>query len=194
MNYTSLEIIAALTGILNIYLVAKRSLWNFLFGIVTVSIFFSIFFHAKLYADMALQVVYLVLQFYGLYQWLYGGDHHTGLKVIKVGKDQLSYALIVTIALALLLGKLLRYTDSSSVVLDATTTAMSLVAQWMMSKKWLQHWWLWMVMNILSIFMYSFKGLFITAILYAVYLGICLLGYYQWHAEWHSARLKSCTA
>jgi nicotinamide mononucleotide transporter len=114
---------------------------------------------------------------------MYGGLGHTPLAITKASNAMIIKVLAGVAIGSLLIGQLLRLTDSSYIVLDATTTAMSLIAQWMMSKKWLQHWWLWMVMNAISLMMYSSKGLYITCTLYAIYFALCIMGYYQWRAE-----------
>lgn len=132
---------------------------------------------------MGLQVVYLLLQFYGCYQWLYGGEGQTQLGIKKATQHEMLLALVIMVLLAALISLLLHYTDSTTIILDAITTALSLVAQWMMSKKWLQNWWFWLVMNSISLIMYSVKGLYITTGLYAVYFILCVYGYYQWRTE-----------
>ncbi len=176
-----LEIIAITAGLLNVYLAARANIWNYFFGALMVSLYMLIFFEAKLYADMCLQVVFFVFQFYGLYQWLYGGDAHKKLNVRRA--DKKIYAIVAVssgilfIAIAFILS---RYTDSNTVYLDAFTTALSLVAQWMLSKKWLENWLLWIVVDLVSIKMYLFKNLYPTAALYGLFLLICVMGYYRW--------------
>lgn len=176
-----LEIIAVMAGLLNVYLAARASLWNWFFGIITVSLYAIIFFHSKLYADMSLQFIFLALQFYGWYQWLHGGNHHAALEVRKADNKIYLTALIATLTLYTVIAYVLKnYTDSTTIAIDSFTTALSLVAQWMMSKKWIENWWLWMLVDVISIRMYLIKHLYFTTGLYALFFIICMLGYFTW--------------
>ena len=176
-----LEILATISGLLNIYLAARANIWNWLFGIITVSLYLVIFLNVKLYADMSLQLIFFSLQFYGLYEWLYGGVRHTALSITRATTAIFLIAFSATILLYLSISFILQhYTDSTTVSIDAFTTALSLVAQWMMSKKWLEHWLLWMLVDIISIDMYFNKSLYFTSGLYAIFFILCVLGYYTW--------------
>lgn len=180
----TLELIAASAGFINIYLVARNNIWNWLFGIINVSLYAIIFFHTKLYADMGLQLVFLVLQFYGLYQWRYGGKHHAKRSITQAPNTILLSAFFITVFLFLSIVFLLEhYTDSTTVYADAFITSCSLTAQWMMSKKWLEHWALWIVINLISIGLYFYKNLYFTSGLYVIFLYFCVMGYRIWHKE-----------
>lgn len=187
-NY--LEIIATSAGLINIYLAARANIWNWLFGIITVSFYTLIFFRAKLYADTGLQIIYLILQFYGYYQWRRDDAQYSSLQVHKADRKTFFLALSMFFSLFILLTYFLQYhTDSTTVLIDAVTTALSLVAQWMMSKKWIENWWLWMLVDVISIKMYLVKHLYLTAGLYATFFILCCLGYYTWNRKLADARL-----
>lgn len=179
MNH--LEMIAALCGLVNIYLIARASMWNWVFGIANVTLYMFIFFKVKLYADMSMQFIFLNLQFYGIYCWCFGGNNHSGemidsIKLSTAIKATLSF-LILFISIAYILEN---YTDSTTVISDSITTAMSLVAQWMMSKKYIEHWFVWLVVNVISIQMYLVKSLYLTAGLYAVFIIAVIYGFITW--------------
>lgn len=179
-----LEILATLSGLLNIYLAVRTSLWNWFFGMITVSLYFIIFYQVKLYADMSLQCVFFLMQFYGLYQWLYGGRGHTALSVDRASLSDWINALFANAILFVNIAFILwRYTDSTTIYIDALTTALSLVAQWMMSKKWIENWWLWILVNIISINMYVIKGLYFTSGLYAIFIFLNVLGFRAWKLQ-----------
>ncbi len=181
MVIAPIETIAVTAGFLNIYLAARNNIWNWLFGILTVSFYFVIFLNAKLYADMSLQLVFLFLQFYGIYQWLYGGTQRSARMISHAANNILCAAFFIAAVLFIMIAFLLQhFTDSTTVYADAFVTALSLTAQWMMSKKWLEHWWLWIVVDVVSIQLYFSKGLYFTAGLYVVFLGLCVLGYRVW--------------
>ncbi len=182
-----LEMTAVVAGLLNVYLAARANMWNWFFGIITVSLYVIIFFHAQLYADMSLQFIFLALQFYGWYQWLHGGINHSALDVRKADGKIYIAALLTTLILFISISYVLKnYTDSTTVYIDAFTTALSLVAQWMMSKKWIENWLLWMLVDIISIRMYLIKHLYFTTGLYTVFFLICAMGYYTWRKPLNS--------
>lgn len=176
-----LEVIATVVSFINIFLAARAHISNWVFGIISTLLYLVVFFQVKLYADMSLQGVFFILQFYGLYQWLYGGENHHSLTITKAPRLIIFYAFILTTMLFTLIAFLLwHYTDSTTVYVDAFTTALSLVAQWMMCRKWLEHWYLWIIVDIVSIEMYINKNLYLTSILYASFLVLCILGYMTW--------------
>lgn len=189
MNFLHLEISAFIAGLLNIYLTTKASLWNWFFGIITVILYMLIFFNAKLYADTSLQGVFLAFQFYGIYQWLYGSEGKA--LSIQSADPSLYYSILVTSTLlfAVISFILNKYTDSPTPYADALVTACSLVAQWMMSKKYLQHWILWIFVDSVSIILYAYKALYLTAFLYFIFLILCIKGYNNW-AFYNSVKAK----
>ena len=176
-----IEILGTVCGLLNIYLITRQSNWNFFFGFVNAGLFFFLFHHKKIYADMALHFIYMAFQIYGFYQWRAGGQAHHGVTVKVANGKEMSIACGVIVILALVMAYVLsHYTDSTRVALDASTTAICLVAQWMMSKKWLQNWWLWIIADVVAITLYLYKGLYFTTGLYAVYIIMCFVGLNLW--------------
>jgi nicotinamide mononucleotide transporter len=175
------EVIAFISGVLNIYLITRSSLWNWLFGIITVLLYSLIFFSSKLYADMGLQGVFLAFQFYGLYQWQYGSSARKPLSIQVMNQSAYLPLFISAVILFSAISFILKqYTDSTTVYADACVTALSLIAQWMMSKKYLHHWLLWIGIDILSIGLYLSKSLYLTALLYSIFMLLCVKGYHDW--------------
>lgn len=176
-----LETPAVIFGLLNIYLAARANILNWLFGIFSICLYIVIFFQVKLYADMSLNVIFLLLQFYGWYEWLHGGEKRSELRVTHATKQVHGIAILATGILFVVVAYILQhYTDSTTVYFDSFTTALSLVAQWMMTRKWLENWWLWIVVDVISVKMYLIKHLYLTAGLYAVFLFLCVMGYFTW--------------
>ena len=177
----TLEAAAMCTGFLNTYLAARANIWNWLFGIITVTLFFIIFMHAKLYADMGSQVVFFLLQLYGIYQWRYGGKNKTTLSITYTPRHAWMLACLSFTTLFIGLVYLLQhFTDSTTIYLDASTTALSLVAQWMMGRKWVENWLLWVLMDVIALKMYIAKHLYLTCILFFVLLIQSIKGYFIW--------------
>lgn len=181
MKLLYIEVIAFISGIVNIYLLTRCSLWNWFFGIITVSLYAIIFFRTKLYADMGLQGVFLIFQFYGLYQWCYGnrGKKPIAMQIMHYSKG-LSLVLAAIVLFVSISFILKHNTDSTTIYADTTITTLSLIAQWMMSKKYLHHWVLWIVIDFISIGLYISKNLYLTSLLYSVFLLLCIKGYYRW--------------
>lgn len=177
----TLEIPATITAFLNIFLAARNSIWNWLFGLIAVTLYGVIFYHARLYGNMSLQVVYFIFQIYGFYQWQYGGEKHGVLSVTRMPRAL--YWIAAIAFLMLFLGYffiLSDYTNSTTPIIDAITTAMSLIAQWMMCKRWIENWFLWMLMDLVAVEMYWNKNLHLTALLYASFFILCCAGVRTW--------------
>ncbi len=181
MSFTPLEAAAVLFGIVSVYLSVRENIWSWPTAIVNVTLYIFVFRGARLYADMALQVVYIAISIYGWYSWLHGGRGRSELPVSK-GTPRLWGALasIAVVSAALLGIALSRWTDASLPYVDASTSATSLVAQWMMARKILENWVVWVAVDVVYIAMFLYKSLYLTAFLYAVFLVLAAMGYVQW--------------
>jgi nicotinamide mononucleotide transporter len=175
------EIVGVLTGILGVWLTTRQKIWCWPVGIVSVAAFIVVFFRAKLYAAMGLQVVYVGLLAYGWHAWLHGGEGQVALRVSRVPR-RLAFGLAVAAAAATgIAGYWLRArTDEAMPYLDGFTTSFSLVAQWMQARKYLENWLLWVVVDVVYVGMSLSQGLTLTAGLYAVYVGLAFLGFRDW--------------
>jgi len=175
------EVVGVLTGVLGVWLTTRQNIWCWPVGLVSVSAFIAVFFQAKLYGAMALQGVYVVLIAYGWYSWLHGGEGHGALKVSRLPKRLALGLVVVGAAASGIAGYWLRArTDEALPFLDGFTTAFSLVAQWMQARKYLENWMLWVVVDVAYVGMSLSQGLTLTAGLYAVYVGLALLGFRDW--------------
>jgi len=175
------EILAVITGIVSVYLSTRENIWSWPTALVNVSLYFVVFYEAKLYADMGLQVVYFALSLYGWYEWLYGGENRTELHVSRTTASLGVRLLLIGVTAAAVLGTVLaRFTDAALPYLDSATTSTSLVAQWMMTRKILENWAVWIAVDVVYVGMFIFKRLYLTAGLYAVFLVLAVMGYVQW--------------
>ena len=176
-----LEIVAALVGALSVWLSVRQNIWSWPTAIVNVVLYAIVFYEAKLYADMGLQVVYAVLSIYGWYEWLYGGAGRTELRVTRTGPRLGMLLALIAAAGSVVLGLFLhRETDAALPYMDSFLSSTSLVAQWMMTKKLLENWVVWIGVDVLYVGMFIFKGLFLTSALYAVFLALAVKGYIDW--------------
>jgi nicotinamide mononucleotide transporter len=175
------EVLGVLTGILGVWLTTRQKIWCWPVGIVSVASFIVVFYGAKLYAAMGLQVVYVGLLAYGWHAWLHGGEGQGALKVSRLPR-RLALGLAVAGAAASgIAGYWLQaQTDEALPYLDGFTTSFSLVAQWMQARKYLENWLLWVVVDVVYVGMSLSQGLTLTAGLYAVYVGLAFLGFRDW--------------
>ena len=175
------EILGFLFGALGVWLTVRENIWCWPTGLVSVGAYVIVFYRARLYADMGLQVVYIALCLYGWYAWLHGGTARGPLVVSRIPRLLLLGACAAGGCFALVLGATLSgATDAALPFMDSSTTAFSLVAQWMQTRKWIENWWVWIVVDAVYVGIYIFKGLLLTAGLYAVFLALAGLGLVAW--------------
>jgi nicotinamide mononucleotide transporter len=184
---TWLEIFAASFGVVSVWLSTRQIIWSWPTAIVNVGLYAIVFFQSRLYADMGLQVIYLLLSMYGWYEWLYGGEQRTALKVSRASPRLLVMLLALNLVAWLSLATALdRYTDAVLPWLDSLLTTTSLVAQWMMTRKILENWAIWIAVDIVYVPMFVSRGLYPTAVLYGIFLVLAIMGYRDWRRSWKS--------
>jgi len=178
-----IEIFGVITGIIYVVLEVKQNRLLWPLGIATSAAYVYIFFGGKFYADMGLQLYYVLISIYGWYFWSRGGTRRVKgeLPVIRINRRQFTWLLLVFMAAWIGIYFVLdRFTDSVVPVGDSLTTALAIVATWMLTRKIIEQWFLWILANGVSIGLYIYKGLYPTVILYAVYTGMAVYGYFEW--------------
>jgi len=176
-----LELVAVLFGIVSVFLSVREKVLSWPTALVNVALYFVLFYETGLYSDMGLQVVYFALSLYGWYEWLYGGAGRTALTVSRTPARLWVVLVVAGVAFWAVLGRLT--SDLPGVALpyvDAATATTSLVAQYLMTRKLLENWALWILVDVVYVGMFIFKGLYLTAGNYAVYLGLAVLGHIAW--------------
>lgn len=185
---TALEIGAAAITTLSIWLAARQNVWYYPTGIVSVILYAWIYAHARLYAEAGLQFVWFALMIYGWYQWLYGGSHHSELRVSRTPRGGWAALVFAGVMMSLLIAFVQhRYTNNPAPLVDSTIAAFSIVAQAMTAKKWLESWLVWIVINVLAVALYIDRALYPTAILYAILFILGIKGYVEWRRSLASA-------
>jgi nicotinamide mononucleotide transporter len=184
----AIEIIGACIGLAYLYLEYKANVWLWPVGIVMSLFYVVIFFQGKFYADAAVYLYYIGANTYGLAAWLRssrsGSDSSASSPIIHTPKKQILPLALVSAALWLVIFLILRnFTDSPIPWGDAFTTSLSIVAMWMLAKKQVEQWLLWVVVNAVSLCLYLWKGLYPTAVLYVVYTVVAVMGYFKWKKE-----------
>jgi nicotinamide mononucleotide transporter len=175
------EILGFVTGAASVLLAVRESAWNWPVGIVNNVFFLVLFWEAKLYADSVLQIVYIVIAVFGWWNWVRGGTGHTALPISSTGvRSGILLVLVTAAATACLAVTLRRLTDSVVPFWDGLTTALSLTAQYMLSRKLLENWWVWMTADVIYVALYCYKSLYLTGALYLLFFAMCIAGYVRW--------------
>ena len=178
---SALEAIAFLLGVANVTLLVRRSIWNYPFGIVMVLLYAGIFYDAKLYSDALLQLFFFVVQLYGWWHWL-RVRAEAGEILVETLTNRVRFLLAVASAFAILgWGTMMhRFTDASYPYWDASAAILSVVAQILLARRYIENWHLWILVDLLSIGLYAAKGLWPTMILYAIFLILSAWGLFEW--------------
>jgi nicotinamide mononucleotide transporter len=188
------EVIGTVFGLLSVWFTVRKSIWCWPTGLVNVVLFFIMFYQVRLYAELITYFVFFVLGIYGWREWQYGGEDRTELPVTRTPRP----VAIALTAIALIWAPAQGYgfhhcTDAALPYWDSTITVLSLLAQWMMARKYLENWVLWIVVDVLGIGVYWSKGLQVTSGLYLVFLVLATSGLIAW---WRGLRAEeeACVA
>ncbi|CAN5474816.1 nicotinamide riboside transporter PnuC [soil metagenome] len=174
------EFFGSIFGIAGVYLTVKKNIWCFPTGLANVGLYGVLFFNERLYADAILQVFYLFLLVYGWMQWK-RTDQQNDFITTKIEREFWILLAIICIGATMLIGTVFKnYTDASLPYLDSLLTSMSFIAQWMVAKKKLENWLVWIVADIVYVGMYIYKDLYLTAGLYFVFIILAFIGYREW--------------
>jgi len=181
---TWLEIIGVITGLLCVALAAMNNIWNWPIAIVSVGIYIFIFFDSHLYADMGLQFYFMGMNIYGWYFWSHKPADEKKTPVQLITRKEILFSVIAIIVFTFFLGTVLKYTPASYPYIDSFCTACSLVGQVFLARKVLENWLIWIFVDIVYVGVYIYKHLDLTAMMYAVYIIIALLGYLDWKKDY----------
>ncbi len=184
--FNKIEVLGAILGILYIRFSIRQNIFTWPTGILTSSLYIVVFFNSALYAAMGLQFYYVVISIYGWYYWLNGkkDDNKSQIPVRTVNKSLWIKIAIVSIILFFLLRYILiNFSDSDVPNLDSLTTSLSIVATWMLAKKYIENWLIWIFVDITSIGLYIYKSLWPTVILFIVYTVLAYFGYIEWKKD-----------
>ena len=194
-QFTWTEFLGFLTGAWCVWLLVKQNIWTWPVGIANNIFFIVLFLRTGIYGDMALQFFYIAISIYGWWNWLYGGKGHGELHISRTpAAHGAGIAAAVAVATGILMFLLQRYTNSTVPFLDALTTAMSLAAQYMQSRKFLENWHLWIAADVFYISLYIYKNLYLTALLYLIFLIMCIAGLVEWRRSLRTEALPAGAA
>lgn len=198
-----IELVAAATGLICVLLVAMQSVWNFPIGLLNSVLYAYVFFGAKLYSDVLLQGCFFALQCYGWYNWLAGrrvalrdeapadeelppayGEPTLLLPVTRLTSRQWAGWLAAIGVGTGTLGYLMEnYAGAAAPYRDAFIASASLVAQYLIARKKLENWLIWVVVDVVAVGVYYQQNLIPTAVLYVLFTGMAVAGYFRWRAD-----------
>jgi nicotinamide mononucleotide transporter len=179
-DVTIAELAGFVTGAIGVWLTVRRHIANFPVGLANNLFFLLLFLDARLFADAWLQVVYLGLGAAGWWAWLRLGPGRTALTVHRSSVAHLTVVAVAIVAATAALTVVLRRADDVAPFWDALTTSISLGAQWLLNLKRIESWALWAVADCIYVPLYASKDLVLTAIVYALFLAMCVLGAREW--------------
>jgi nicotinamide mononucleotide transporter len=176
-----LEWVAAALGVVNVALVVRRSVWNYPFGLAMVSLYFFVFFEARLYSDALLQIFFFAVQLYGWRNWLQARAAAGEVTVTALTpRARLAWAA-GTAAASLLWGLgMARFTDAAAPMIDAAIAGTSIAAQILMAQRRIENWVLWILIDMVAIGLFASRGLYATSALYMLFLLLSMVGLLGW--------------
>ena len=175
-----IEIVGAILSLIYLYLSikAKVSLW--FFGIISSLFYIAVFYQSRLYADMSLQFYYVFISIYGWIHWKHGQSGNEELTSVMTNHDWLITIVGTVVVYVIYYLILANYTDSPIPKSDALVGALSVMGTWMLAKKFLENWLMWILADGLCIGLYLYKELYPTAILFVIYTVMAGVGYWEW--------------
>lgn len=188
---SALEIFAAVLGVANVYLITRRSLWNWPVGIALTILYTWIFFDAKLYADTVTQIFFTVVQIIGWMQWHYRKVDEGEIKVVQ--PDYKSFLMIGAMVFTWMVSWwfFATYTDASYPFWDSLILGASVVGQFLLNWRRIESWVYWIAVDFVGIPLYWVKGLYPTSGLYVVFLGLAIYGLIEWYKKGERQRQEA---
>ncbi|MGD0503326.1 MAG: nicotinamide riboside transporter PnuC [Steroidobacteraceae bacterium] len=180
-----LEIIAVIVTIIGVWLMTARSLWNYPFSFLSVALYAVFFYRIKLYADMGLQCIFAGTLLYGLWQWTHGRSASGEVVVARIQAREVAVSVAAALIVALGLGAFLyKRTDASFPWSDSMLLAGSLVGSVWGARRYLENWWVWILVDTLYVGLYVAKQAYPTAALYAAFVVLAALGWRRWQTAY----------
>ncbi|MBR5283208.1 MAG: nicotinamide mononucleotide transporter [Alistipes sp.] len=179
----TLQIVGVALGLLYLWLEYKANIWLWVVGLIMPIVHGALYFRSGLYADFSMQLYYIAAGIYGLIVWGRGAKQ-SNHSTLKITSTPLAVWVAIAGVYALLHGAiylfLVSFTDSTVPFWDSLTTALCIVAYWMLSRKYVEQWLVWLVVDVITVGLYLYKDIPLTAGLYALYSALAVAGYLRW--------------
>jgi nicotinamide mononucleotide transporter len=174
------ELAGAVTTAVGIWLTARRNLLCWPITLAADVLYLVVFYRVQLLSDTLLQVFFIVFTLYGWFHWWRGVQQEGEVRVVKLARSSGVMAIALGIVGTVILGVLAKRLHASLPYLDASLASFSLVASWWQARKHIANWWTWIVVDVLYVGEYIYKDLWLTAIIYAVLVGLAIVGLRDW--------------
>jgi len=179
-----IEIIGTVTGILGVWLTIRQNIWCFPVGIINVALYSWLSFENRIYANALLQLVYMSVLIYGWYNWKKGETDMNELPVTESSRKLLlTLSFIFVLAFAAVYFILIHHTDSDVPVADSFTFSLGIIAQYMIARKKIENWHLWIIVNVVSVALYAYKELYWMGGFYLLLIIMAVLGFKEWKKD-----------
>ncbi len=185
---SNLEIIAVMTAIMYLLLAIRESIWCWLFAFISTALYTYLFHSVALLSESLLNVYYLIMAVYGWYQWRHSNNQHDQRQITSWSLKKHLTLISLTGLTVPVLGYLTSQYGATMPYLDAFTTCFAVLATVMLAHKVLQHWHYWFVINSISVYIFFTKELYLTAMMFAVYLIMAIFGWLQWNKNYVQQR------
>lgn len=182
MQIHYIELVGTVFGFFYIYFEIKEKIWLWPIGLLTSLLYIVVFYNAKIYADMGLQFYYVGVSIYGWYWWIYAKKkNEKKLPIIRLQRKTGLILALLSVLFFIIISQFLKYyTDSPIPYIDALTTSLSITATWMLARKYLEQWYIWIFVNAVSAGVYIYRDLYITVTLFIAYFLLAIVGLEQW--------------
>lgn len=190
---TSWEMVAVFLSVTYLLLAIKQNLWCWVAAFISTLIYTILFFDASLLMDSALNMFYLVMAIYGWYSWKYGNgiNKNEELEITTYGLNKNLKIIGALIIVSLILGYIMaNYTSADFAYLDTFTTVFAVFTTYTLTKKVLENWLYWIVIDSVSIYIYINKGFYLTAVLFAFYTVLAFIAYNNWKKEYENLEYR----
>jgi nicotinamide mononucleotide transporter len=178
------ELTAVVFGLLSVWFMKKEHILVFPFGIINVLIYVYICYTQKLYAYASINVFYFLMSVYGWYNWLRKSEGDSVVRVSRCGyREMILYGVALITFFLILRWLLVRFTDSVLPSIDAFTTAVYIIGQWLLTRKRIENWLFWIAGDILSIGLFAYQELYFSSLQFLVFTIIATLGYLEWRKK-----------
>lgn len=184
LNKTSvIETFAVFFGLLSVWYAKKEIIWLYPTGIVSIIIYINLTFQHKLYGDMGIQVYYLIMSIYGWYFWIMGKGAQVPVPISKNNDNENLIVFLLFLGSFLFIRFVLELTDSNVPGWDALTSALAIAGMWLMARKKIEHWIAWIIVDIISVPLYLYKGLPFTSFQFLLFTILAVWGYSTWNIK-----------
>jgi nicotinamide mononucleotide transporter len=181
-----IEVLATITGLIYLVYSVRGQILLWLFGLISSLLYVFVFYKAKIYALMCINLYYVIISIYGWVHWSFPGKNNKKeLPVSRLNRSMSMYLLVVSFFLFAFIGFVLKkFTNSDIVIWDAFITAFSITATWMLARKIMEHWLVWIVVDLIAVVLYLYKELYPTVLLFIFYAALAIVGYKEWKKLW----------